>query len=142
MLKVDIRNYFFSIVIDFCLLLLFIVALIALSAIVIGLVSKFSVGFDNFSNSREDMFVLLAVLLVIYPYFFIGFKRTGQTLGMKFLKLKVIQGNRSKLSFLTVLIWAIHLVFPILALISAFFLIVPPYETWIEKITSTRIAQQ
>lgn len=133
--ELNINKYLVSIFIDVFVLFLFIIC----SIVIIALISGLFIDFENFSDALLGSLIVLDILIITYVYFFVIFKNSGQTIAMKFLNLKVISQRSSKISYLVAFFWAISLLFPVLALISAMFLLVPPNSTFLERLTNTKI---
>ena len=107
----DIWNYFKSTIVDFFLFIGIIVTVIFIGVTLFFFLNIFSV---DFSEQVKGWFIILLVFIVWYIYFFIFFKNTGQTLGMKLFKYKVVSVDKKSLSFSQIVWWAITLPVPII----------------------------
>jgi uncharacterized RDD family membrane protein YckC len=76
-----------------------------------------------------------------YIYFFVIFRSSGQTLGMRLLKLKVIPLSGEKLAFWSVFNWGFTLSTPLSILCALVVVSGPPYITHVERHTDTRIIE-
>ena len=134
----DAWKYFKSTLVDF-----FIFSVLIIAALIIGvsLVFILNVFALDFSEQVKGWIIILLIFIVWYVYFFIVFKNTGQTLGMKLFKYKVISVDNRGLSFSQVLWWGITLPVPIIVLFDILNTRVPPYYTVIESRTNTRIIE-
>ena len=131
--KFNIGNYFLSLVFD---LLFFYGCLVILSAMGGFLSRLFFSPLSEIGIFGVVLFISLTFWLI---YFFIIFKRTGQTMGMKLFRVKITSRNGESLSYSTVLLWSIAI--PILAtpLIECLAIFPAPHETLIERLSNSKI---
>jgi len=131
-------KYFRSTIVDFILLSGLILAFLMIGTSVILLLEIFSI---NFSQSVKGWLLLLFLSIIWFVYFFIIFKKTGQTLGMKIFKYKVVSVDNKELSFSQVIWWGIALPVPIIMVFDILNTMVPPHYTLLESLTNTRIVE-
>ncbi len=121
-MMVEKRNYFlifkFLLTIFFDLVILYGIAIISI----------FSIGIftDTISPKYDNIRVLVAGLVVgitYFLYFFVIFKKFGQTIAMRLFNLKVIPISFDKFTFSIVLAFCLFMVNPLTAIIFAFYLV-------------------
>ena len=134
----DVSKYFKALLFDFFLFYGLLIAIMFFGAALIFFLKILSI---EFSSSLETSFILLLVFIVWYLYFFIFFKKTGQTLGMKVFKIKIVSVNLKSLSYGQILWWGIFIPIPITIFFEILNMRVPPYFTLLESRTNARIKE-
>ena len=134
----NILRYFKSSMVDFILLFGLSLAFLMIGTSLVLFLENFSI---NFSESADGWFIFLIIFMVWYVYFFIIFKKSGQTLGMKLFNYKVISVDNKALSFSQVIWWGVTLPVPLIVFFDILNTRVPPYCTVVESQTNTRIIE-
>ncbi len=86
----NIGKYFYSVIIDIILIYM----IIAFSVIPVGIIS--GVLFGEIDDNRLILLIMMDLGVIFYFYFIFLFKRTGQTVAMKILKLRVLSNKNKK----------------------------------------------
>jgi uncharacterized RDD family membrane protein YckC len=126
----SLGRYFVSIAVDIVLLY----GLWIVEAILIGFVA------GGLSSPALETIIVTTIFVTWYFYYVVMFRKTGQTVGMKFLGLKV-NCEKEALTFLDALIWGVFMCNPFTAYFSAIFIIIPPHYTLLERFTYTWISR-
>lgn len=134
----DISKYSKTIILDFFLFYGFLLIAVFVGSAVLFFIQLLSI---DFSISVKSNFILLIVLFVWYVYFGILFKKTGQTLGMKMFRLKIVPNSNKNLSYRQIIWWGIFIPLPITIFLEVLNMRVPPYSTLLESKTDTRIME-
>ena len=134
----DVSKYFIAIVIEFFLFYGLLLAAIFIGSTILFFLNKFSI---EFSLSIKNNFILLIVFIVWYLYFFIMFKKTGQTFAMRIFKLKIQSVKSEMLFYRQVIWWGIFIPIPVTLFFEILNMRVPPYRTLLESRTNTIISE-
>ena len=139
----SITKLYFSAVSDLFILYMFwgILAFLFFS------VSMYIVELEIFNRSRslvKPLFGMISIFSPWFIYFFVIFRKSGQTLAMRLFKLKVLPQSGNKLKLSSTLDWAITLTTPLLILVAAIIVSGPPYAPYmslIERKSDTKIIE-
>ncbi len=112
---------------------------ICVSVVLILILGSMIEGNRFTMQNCSGQIVILDALALWGVYFLVIFRKSGQTIGMKLFRLKVVPALGSKLGYYTSFCWGFFLSNSVTAFLSLLVGSLPPYKTMLERITNTKI---
>lgn len=127
-----VKRRIFSLLIDYSVAIVIFITISILVAFFMGLLK---IGGNEFSALDENISIALCLLALLF-YYGHAFKREGQTIGERIMKIKIVPAYGNRISLLSGIVRTLCLA-PILAVLALFYISKEPRKTILDHICLT-----